>query len=113
MLQCKKQEELFIEESSEEEEEEEEEEEDEEASFIHEHNIKYLQTKIEKQKVPTLEEIKRMLKQNIDTDPQKFWDKDPVVCELKLHDMNAICHVKAIPQYKEIKRNSEKIMLIS
>ena len=42
-----------------------------------------------------------MLKQNIDIDPQKFWEKDPVVCELKLHDMNAICHVKAIPQYKE------------
>ncbi|KAK9923008.1 hypothetical protein M0R45_031444 [Rubus argutus] len=95
VLQYKKQEELLTEDSSE------EEEEDEEASFIHEHNIKYLQTKIEKQKVPTLEEIKRMLKQNIDIDPQKFWEKDPIVCELKLHDMNAICHVKAIPQYKE------------
>ena len=95
ILQYKKQEELLIENSSS------EEEDNEEASFIHEHNIKHLQTKIEKQKVLTLEEIKRMLKQNIDTDPQKFWKKDPVVCELKLHDMNAICHVKAIPQYKE------------
>ena len=73
----------------------------EKKKFIYEHNIKHLQNKIEKQKVPSLEEIKRMLKQNIDTDPQKFWDKDPVVCELKLHDMNAICHVKEIPQYKE------------
>ena len=50
-----------------------------------------------------------MLKQNIDINPLKFWEKDPVVCELKLHDINAICHVKAIPQYKkEDKKEFEK-----
>ena len=87
---------MLVEESS-----EEENEENEEASFIHEHNIKHLQNKIQKQKVITLEEIKKMLRQIIDIDPQKFWEKDSVVCELKLYDMNAICHVKTIPQYKE------------
>ncbi|KAL6145916.1 hypothetical protein ACLB2K_056599 [Fragaria x ananassa] len=81
--------------------EEDEEEINEEISFVREHNLKYFETKLEQQKKHTVGEIKDMLKQNIDINPLKFWEKDQVVWELKLHDMNVICHVKAIPQYKE------------
>lgn len=31
----------------------------------------------------------------------KLWEKDLVVCELRLHDMNTICHIKDILEYKE------------
>ena len=42
-----------------------------------------------------------MLKPVISEDPQLYWERDPVYCQLKMHDANAICHVKAIPHYKE------------
>ena len=42
-----------------------------------------------------------MLKPIISEDPQLYWERDPVYCQLKMHDANAICHVKAIPHYKE------------
>ena len=112
ILQYKQQEEVLIEESSEDEEETSEEEpteesaaEEEEAEFIHEHNLKIFQARLErqkeKQKKHTLEEIKGMLKRNIDIDPLKFWKKDPVVCELQLHDLSAICRKESNPHYNE------------
>ena len=107
---------MLIEESSEDEEETLEEEpteesaaEEEEAEFIHEHNLKIFQARLErqkeKQKKHTLEEIKGMLKRNIDIYPLKFWKKDPVVCELQLHDLSAICRKESNPHYNEEVKN--------
>ncbi|XP_004297853.1 PREDICTED: enzymatic polyprotein-like [Fragaria vesca subsp. vesca] len=42
-----------------------------------------------------------MLKPVISEDPQLYWERDLVYCQLRMHDANTICHVKAIPHYRE------------
>ncbi|XP_050379734.1 uncharacterized protein LOC126797099 [Argentina anserina] len=64
---------------------------DGEEQYIREHNLK----------VPAIAEIENFLKPVISEDPQLYWDKDMVYCQLKMHDANTICHVKAIPHYSE------------
>ncbi|KAL6138579.1 hypothetical protein ACLB2K_063860 [Fragaria x ananassa] len=74
---------------------------DGEEEYIREHNLKVYAKKIEQKKIPTLSEIETLLKPVISEDPQLYWEKDPIYCQLKMHDANTICHVKAIPHYRE------------
>ncbi|KAL6130306.1 hypothetical protein ACLB2K_068687 [Fragaria x ananassa] len=74
---------------------------DGEEEYIREHNLKVYAKKIEQKKILTLSEIETLLKPVISEDPQLYWEKDPIYCQLKMHDANTICHVKAIPHYRE------------
>ncbi|KAL6145917.1 hypothetical protein ACLB2K_056600 [Fragaria x ananassa] len=74
---------------------------DGEEEYIREHNLKVYANKVEQKKIPTLTEIEKLLKPVISEDPQLYWERDPIYCQLKMHDANIICHVKAIPHYRE------------
>ncbi|KAL6205373.1 hypothetical protein ACLB2K_022633 [Fragaria x ananassa] len=74
---------------------------DREEEYIREHNLKVYARKAEQKKIPTLTEIENLLKPVISEDPQLYWERDPVYCQLKMHVANTICHVKAIPHYRE------------
>ncbi|KAL6138156.1 hypothetical protein ACLB2K_063442 [Fragaria x ananassa] len=74
---------------------------DGEEDYIREHNLKVYANKVDQKKIPTLREIENLLKPIISEDPQLYWEKDPIYCQLRMHDANAICHVKAIPHYRE------------
>ncbi|KAL6194743.1 hypothetical protein ACLB2K_035819 [Fragaria x ananassa] len=74
---------------------------DGEEEYIREHNLNVYATKAEQKKIPTLTEIENLLKPVISEDPQLYGERDPVYCQLKMHDANIICHVKAIPHYRE------------
>ncbi|KAL6189333.1 hypothetical protein ACLB2K_040722 [Fragaria x ananassa] len=74
---------------------------DGEEDYIREHNLKVYANKVEQKKIPTLREIENLLKPIISEDPQLYWEKDPIYCQLRMHDANAICHVKAIPHYRK------------
>ncbi|KAL6130131.1 hypothetical protein ACLB2K_068512 [Fragaria x ananassa] len=74
---------------------------DGEEEYIREHNLKVYARKAEQKKIPTLTEIENLLKPVISENPQLYWERDPVYCQLKMHDANTICHVKAIPHYRE------------
>ncbi|XP_050374561.1 uncharacterized protein LOC126792116 [Argentina anserina] len=72
-----------------------------EEEYIREHNMKVYANRVEQKRMPTVVEIENLLKPVINEDPQLYWDKDPVYCQLKMNDANAICQVKAIPHYRE------------
>ncbi|KAL6226017.1 hypothetical protein ACLB2K_004865 [Fragaria x ananassa] len=74
---------------------------DGEEEYIREHNLKVYANKVELKKIPTLTEIEKLLKPVISEYRQLYWERDPIYCQLKMHDANAICHVKAIPHYRE------------
>ncbi|KAL6218811.1 hypothetical protein ACLB2K_012020 [Fragaria x ananassa] len=74
---------------------------DGEEEYIREHNLKLYANKVEQKKIPTLTEIEKLLKPVISEDLQLYWERDPIYCQLKMHDANTICHVKAIPHYRE------------
>ncbi|KAL6194350.1 hypothetical protein ACLB2K_035434 [Fragaria x ananassa] len=77
---------------------------DGEEEYIREHNLKVYAKKVEQKKIPTLTKIENMLKPVISEDPQLYWERDLVYCQLRMHDANTICHVKAIPHYREENR---------
>ena len=45
----------------------------------------------------------------MDDNPLLYWERDTVLCQLRLHEPNTICHQNAIPVFKDEDRKEEEI----